>query len=491
MCLRALIRNPEQGTAVLRYLFEDFTFDTERRELCRGASAVSIEPKVFDLLEYLIRNRERVVSKDDLINAVWNGRIVSDAAITTRLNAARSAILDSGEKQGLIRTLPRKGFRFLGSVKEVERSGPAAATAPTETSTSYPRSIASIAVLPFQNLSDDPEQDYFADGLVEDITTTLSRFKSLFVIARSSSFTYKGEAVDAKQAGRELGVRYVLEGSVRRATGRLRITGQLIDAANGACVWADRFEGPLADIFALQDEVTERVVSAVAPALEREGITSARRRPTFSVDAATEHYLGLASIYRPESRENSEEALLHFRRAIEIDPNFASPYGGAATCLSWRAINGWPSDHGKDSAEIVRFAQHIGDRGTDDAFALSLLAWALAYNRLDFDAACEFVDRAITENPNLALARAIGGWMHIWRGNPAAAVVEFERAIRLSPRAACVYMYRNGHVAFPHRPSCRIRLLGREVVAPVSPVRRLDPNCHRLLCGRRPHGQGA
>jgi DNA-binding winged helix-turn-helix (wHTH) protein len=204
----------------LRYLFEEYAFDTDRRELHRGADVVSVAPQVFDLLDYLIRNRERVVSKDDLINAIWNGRSVSDAALTTRLNAARTAIGDSGEEQHLIKTLPRKGFRFVGPVREVQwaaggevANNPVEPTKPALTLPDKP----SIAILPFTNLSADPEQDYFADGMVEDIITALSRFKALFVIARNSSFTYKGRTVDVKQIGRELGVRYVLEGSVRKA----------------------------------------------------------------------------------------------------------------------------------------------------------------------------------------------------------------------------------------------------------------------------------
>ncbi len=268
----------------MRYLFEEYAFDTDRRELHRGADIVSVAPQVFDLLDYLIRNRERVVSKDDLINAIWNGRSVSDAALTTRLNVARSAIGDSGEQQRFIKTLPRKGFRFVGPVREAQR--PPASVAVTDTPAQRLKPALplpdkpSIAVLPFTNLSSDPEQDYFADGMVEDIITALSRFKALFVIARNSSFTYKGRAVDIKQVGRELGVRYVLEGSVRKAASRVRITGQLVDTATGAHLWADRFDGGVGDVFDLQDQVTESVVGAIAPAVEKAEIERAKRKPT-------------------------------------------------------------------------------------------------------------------------------------------------------------------------------------------------------------------
>ena len=227
------------------YLFEDYGVGYGPPRAVSRTSPIPVEPKVFDLLVYVIRNRERVVSKDDLVAAIWNGRIVSEFALTTCINAARTAIGDSGEAQRLIKTLPRKGIRFVGIVREVEGKPPA------RHRPSPFRTFAPIAcspgqavdrVLPFENMSGDPEQEYFADGMVEEIITALSRMRWLFVIARNSSFTYKGRAVDVKQVGRELGVRYVLEGSVRKAGNRVRITGQLIDASTGAHLWADRFE---------------------------------------------------------------------------------------------------------------------------------------------------------------------------------------------------------------------------------------------------------
>ena len=251
----------------MRYLFEKYTFDTDRRELRRGAEVVSIAPQVFDLLDCLIRNRQRVVSKDDLIATVWKGRIVSDAALTTRLNAARSAIGDTGEKQYLIKTLPRKGFRFVGAVQEdeeraLELAGSAALRgAVTLIQTSAPR--LSIVVLPFANLSGDPEQDYFVDGVTESLTTDLSRISGAFVIGRHTAFTYKGEARDLKQIGRELNVRYVLEGSVQRSGKRFRVNVQLIDAETGNHIWAERFDKPVADLFDMQDEIVSRLANTL------------------------------------------------------------------------------------------------------------------------------------------------------------------------------------------------------------------------------------
>jgi TolB-like protein len=420
----------------LRYLFEEYAFDTDRRELHRGADVVSVAPQVFDLLDYLIRNRERVVSKDDLINAIWNGRIVSDAALTTRLNAARSAIGDSGEEQRLIKTLPRKGFRFVGAVREVQRPASAAVT---DNEVDAPRPALtlpdkpSIAILPFANLSSDPEQDYFADGMVDDIITALSHFRQLFVIARNSSFTYKGRAVDVKQVGRELGVRYVLEGSVRKAANRVRITGQLVDTATGAHLWADRFDGGLGDIFDLQDQVTESVVGAIAPAMEKAEIERAKRTPTESLDAYALYLRGLARFYQLANRQANAEALRLFNSAIELDPDFASAYGRAAHCYAYARANGWISITANEIAEVTRLAQRAVELGKDDAIALAAAGWALAFVVRDLEVGAALIDRALVLNSNLAQAWSFGGWVKNWLGEPEAAIERFARAMRLSP----------------------------------------------------------
>jgi TolB-like protein len=430
------IGGPTKGFRSLRYLFEEYAFDTDRRELHRGADVVSVAPQVFDLLDYLIRNRERVVSKEDLINAIWNGRSVSDAALTTRLNVTRSAVGDSGEEQRLIKTLPRKGFRFVGPVREVQ--GPAGgedANNPVE-----PRKPAltlpdkpSIAILPFANLSSDPEQEYFADGMAEDIITALSHFKALFVIARNSSFTYKGRAVDVKQVGRELGVRYVLEGSVRKAANRVRITGQLVDAATGTHLWADRFDGGLVDIFDLQDQVTESIVGAIAPAVEKAEIERAKRKPTESLDAYTLYLRGLARYYQFASRQANDEALRLFNNAIELDPFFASAYGRAASCYVYAKINGWFSDTAKEIAEVTRLAQRAVELGKDDAIALAASGWALAYVVRDLGVGIALIDCALVLNSNSAEAWFYGGWAKIYLGEPEAAIERLARAMRLSP----------------------------------------------------------
>ena len=232
----------------MRFQFENLTLDADRRELLRDGAPVAVEPQVFDLLLFLVQNCDRVVTKDEVLDAVWKGRIVSESTLTSRINAARKALGDSGDGQRLLRTFPRKGLRFVGEVQ----SSPAPAanqrarpTAPAEVLTLPDRP--SIAVLAFENLSGDADQEYFADGIAEDIITELSRYKLLFVIARNSSFTYKGRVVEVKQIGRELGVAYVLEGSVRRSPTRIRVTAQLVDTASGAHVWAERYDRELTE----------------------------------------------------------------------------------------------------------------------------------------------------------------------------------------------------------------------------------------------------
>jgi TolB-like protein/class 3 adenylate cyclase/Tfp pilus assembly protein PilF len=291
----------------------------------------------------------------------------------------------------------------------------------------------SIAVLPFQNMSGDPEQEYFADGVVEEIITALSRMRWLFVIARNSTFTYKGRAVDVKQIGRELGVRYVLEGSVRKAANRVRITGQLIDTATGAHLWADRFDGGLEDIFDLQDQVTASVVGAIAPTLEKAEIDRAKRKPTESLDAYDYYLRGLASHYKITSRQANAEALSLFNRAIELDPDFASAYGRAASCYMDRRSNGWMTDLASESAEVARLAQRAVELGKDDAIALATSGWALVYVVRDVDAGAAFIDRALVLNPNLAVAWFYGGWVKTWLGEPDAGLERLARALRLSP----------------------------------------------------------
>ena len=426
----------------MRYLFEEYAFDTDRRELHRGTDAVSITPQVFDLLEYLIRNRERVVSKDDLIKAIWNGRSVSDAALTTRLNAARDAIGDSGEQQRFIKTLPRKGFRFVGQVREARK---VAGLNPGDAPESVPAlpDKPSIAVLPFANMSGDPEQEYFADGMVEEITTALSRFKGLFVIARNSSFTFKGKAVDIKEVGRRLGVRYVLEGAVRKAPGKVRITGQLIDAITGAHIWADRFERDLTDVFALQDEIAIAVVSAIEPKMLQTEIAMATRRRPENL-TAYDFYLRAAQQFYLATREGVAEAIRLARRAFELDPRFGSAAALAGTLHMVNVVLGYSNDPQFDRKEAVRLVRLALSTDDSDPDTLAMASQTLAFLVGDSEAEIEMADRAVALNPNSWRTWNARGEVYRVAGLPEEAIRSFERAIRLSPVDSWQYMTLTG-----------------------------------------------
>ena len=293
----------------------------------------------------------------------------------------------------------------------------------------------SIAVLPFQNMSGDPDQEYFADGMVEDIITALSRFRSLFVIARNSSFTYKGKAVDIRQVGRELGVRYVLEGSVRKAGGQVRISGQLIDVTTGAHLWADRFDGGLENIFDLQDNVTRQVIGAITSEINQAETDRASRRPINSIDAVTECYRGICHAQWPTGPENNDRAMQHFKNAMALDPTYALAYGGAAMCLMWRRVNKWPRDNVKDNKQLSLLAERVKELRTDDAYTLSAIGFALVvYNIEDYETGMDMVDAAIQANPNLGSAYLARGFLRVWDGGSDNAIADFERSMRFNPR---------------------------------------------------------
>jgi TolB-like protein/Tfp pilus assembly protein PilF len=415
--------------------FEQYILDVDRRELRRGVRLVSVEPKVFDLLVHVIARRERVVSKDELIAAIWNGRVVSESAMTTCINAARTVIGDSGETQRLIKTLPRKGIRFVGKVSEEGEPARLAKAEPPSTSSRPGLTLPdkpSLAVLPFTNLSADTEQEYFADGIVEEITTALSRMRWLFVISRNSSFTYKGRAVDAKRVGQELGVRYLVEGSVRKAAKRVRITAQLIDTDSGTSLSAHRFEGTLEDVFDLQDQVAASVIGAITSNLEKAEIARAKGKPTENLDAYDLYLRGMANAYR-WTRDAHGEALRLFYKAIELDPDFASAYGMAARAYAWRATNGWVTDPAREVAEAARLSQRAVELGKDDAVALASAGMAVARVVGDLQYGVHLIDQALTLNPNLFSAWANSGWVRVWFGEPDVAIEHFQRAIRLSP----------------------------------------------------------
>lgn len=410
--------------------------DADRRELRRGGAIVPVEPQVFDLLAYLVCHRDRVVTKDDLLTAVWNGRIVSESALTTRINAARAALGDSGAAQRVVRTLRGRGFRFVGTVHESEESS-AHATAPELLPPSLP-DRPSIAVLPFANMSGDQEQEYFADGMVDDILQALSRVRWLFVIARQSSFCYKGRAVDVKQIGRELGVRYLVEGSVRRAGDRVRIAVQLIDAEADAHLWAERYERDLSDIFALQDEITARIVAAVEPNVQAVEIQRARAKPPGSLAAydlylrALWTYHGQTAIeYNSEGGYNRAEALL--REAIALDPGYAEALGMLTDRIVIRTLNGWHESFARGADEACQFARRALAAGPDNSTCVASAAFAYAALAHRFDEALDLAGRALALHPNSAFVRHRAGAVYIVCGEFDAAIAQCEAVLRMNP----------------------------------------------------------
>ena len=434
----------------LIYRFEDFSLDCDRRELRRGSEIVAVDPQVFDVLEFLITNRERVVSNDDLIQAIWQGRIISDGTVSTRINAVRQALGDSGGHQRLIRTLPRKGYRFAGDIHPASDNGETGDLAVLERP-GAPTALSnrpSIAVLPFANFSGDADQIYFADGMVDEIITALSRIKWLFVIARTSSFIYRDRAIDVRQIGRELGVRYVLEGSVRKTENRVRIMSQLIDAQTGVHVSADRFEGALDDVFDLQDRLSARVVGAIAPKLQQAEVERVRHKPTESLAAYDRFLRGVAS-FHAFTRESTDQALTHFQRAIELDPNFATPYGMLALCYVRRKATRWWADEAKETADGVRVARKAVKLGNDDVIALSAGGWALAYVGLELDDGIAFIDHALELGPNLAAAWMYSGWTRIFLGEHDTAIEHFAESMRMSPLDPLIVVALTG-TAFGH-----------------------------------------
>jgi TolB-like protein len=421
----------------LLYRFQACVLDTGRRELRRGGTLVAVEPQVFDLLELLIRSRERVVSRDDLLAVVWRGRIVSEATMSSRLNSARAAIGDNGENQSLIRTLPRRGFRFVGEVEEEpDRSNSPKLEAVLESV--RPRLAdpegPSIAILPFTNMSGDPEQGYFADGMAEDITTALSRCSGLFVIARNSAFTYRSAAVDIRRVGRELGVGYVLKGSVRRSGRRLRISGQLIDAVSGAHLWAERYDGDMEDVFELQDRITESVVAAIEPTLrfaEIERRKSIRPNRLDAYDLLLRAY-SLELEFTPESLA---AALACLDQALAIEPFYAQAMAAASYCHALRHFQGWMHEDDGYRTRGVNLAWGAVDRAPGDAQVLWMAAFAI-WNMAGEgrEAAVELFSRSLLINPNSATALSLAGWIETMRGNTGPGREMLERSRRLSPR---------------------------------------------------------
>jgi TolB-like protein/Flp pilus assembly protein TadD len=441
------------GGKPLDFRFGDFEINLARRELRRAGAVVHLEPQVFDLLVHLVQNRDRIVSKDELIDVIWHGRIVSEAALSSRISAARRALGDSGNDQGLIRTMYKRGFRFVGELDapsapaaiaepQMSASQTAVSGAPKLVPDAAPLPLPdkpSIAVLPFQNMSTDPDQEYFADGLTEDIITGLSRQRWFFVIARNSTFTYKGQSVDVRDVAAELGVRYVLEGSVRRAANRVRVTGQLIDAANGNHLWAEKYDRELADIFELQDDITTRVIGSVGPQILVAEAARVRKKPPQSIDAWDLVMQAVPHMWRMSVQDHGRAQEL-LQRGIARDANYAH----AHALLGWVYITMFNLDTRRPIGEFTDRALAAGTRAIalDDEDPWGHLVVGLGHaRRRRPELAVRHLSKSIELSPSFALGHAGLGYALAVGGQPERGLQSLEQAHRYSPRDPFLAIY--------------------------------------------------
>ncbi len=429
--------------------FDDFELDTAKVELRKDGQPVAIEPQVFALICLLVENHDRVVSKDELVEKIWSGRFISDAAIASRISLARKALGDDGKRQRLLKTIHGLGVRFVGSVTDVgdPNSDPdipatEADTGPSQimiASETLQRREASIAVLPFDNMNDEREYEYLVDGIVEDITTSLAKAGWLFVMSRNSSFTYKERFVDVTQVGRELGVRYVLEGSIRRSRSSLRVTAQLIETRTGGHIWAEKYDGTVDEIFELQDKITEHVVGAIEPGVRKAETLRAYAKPTTNLDAYDLYLRGVHQMYA--STKNSFDSAVEFlKAAIETDPDFQLAKAFLALTLAMQDTPGW--SRAGDAGKAIALAREAIVDANDNPVILRAAGYALAYfaekkSRSagdDLDVATEALERALDLHPTSAQTLNSLGFARLWSGDTEQAIECFNRAIEISPR---------------------------------------------------------
>lgn len=399
--------------------FGSFSLHVTRGILSDGASEVVLRPKTVAVLAYLLQNKGQVVTRDALLDAVWPGLAVTDDSVTQCVSEIRRALGEAGPS--LLRTLPRRGYLLSAA--------PGLAVEPALTPPDKP----SLVVLPFQNMSGDPGQDYFVDGLIEDITTALSCIRSFFVISGSSAFTYRNRSVDVRQVGRELGVRYVVEGSVRSAGGRIRITGQLIDTNTGVQLWADRFDATADDVFALQDRVTEAVAGAIEPSLRQAEIARAQRKPPQDLGAYDWYLRGVAAM-QTLPMDRMREAYDIFMKAIALDPHYAAAHARAAGCLRRLKVQAMVRHGAPEPEESLRLAARATELAPDDPEVLALAAVELAYGGRKPEAALVMLQRACALNPNGALVWSRTGIVQCYLGLIEEAKASHMRALRLNPR---------------------------------------------------------
>jgi TolB-like protein/DNA-binding winged helix-turn-helix (wHTH) protein len=445
---------------VLKYRFTEFEIDLSQQELRRLGAAVHIEPQVFDLIVHLVRNHDRIVSKDELIETIWNGRIISEAALSSRINGARRALGDNGNDQALIRTLHKRGFRFVGDVQAVSaleadaqavRLVPdkgAAAAAPVSVSVSaevrrlddvVSESVKaeavtrpSIAVLPFGNMSDDPENDYFSYGLTEDIIRLLARNRWLSVISRHSTVAFQGRTMDAREIGEQLGVRYVMVGSVRKSRDTVRITAELVRAADRKQLWSDKYDLQLEYIFDIQEEMARQIAATIEPELSKVEQQLAARKAPESLDAWDCYQRGLWNLWR-FTTPGFDLAESYFQRAIAADPNFARGHGALSYVNIQRAFIDEPKDRTARLETALRQGRHAVALDELDCFCHCALGRALCLTHQN-DEALATLDVSLELNPSFAQAYFAQGFNMLWYGREIEAETLLDRATMLSPR---------------------------------------------------------
>ena len=419
----------------MRYLFENYALDTDRRELSRGASVIRLAPQAFDLLVFLIRNRERFVSKDELIEAVWDGRIITDTALTTRLYVARSAVGDTGGRQRLIKTLPRKGFRFVAEVREESKPTKTPSAAVYLEPARAPLTVSdrpSIAVLAFRNISEDSHTGFIAEGIAEDVVTQLWKLRWLVVVSRNSSLAYASKAIDAGELGQALGVRYVLEGSVCQLLDRTRITGQLIDAATGAYICAERYDRSLSDILNNRDEIPEALVASIASAIVQAERQRALRKHPDELGAWEANQRGMWHMSKCDATEN-QLARSFFQRAIDRDPTYSSAFAAMAWShmMSASIYSEMTVAEGCALGEpLVHKAIALDENDTEARARLALGALLQG----DLEGAFEEAQQVLTVDENCADALGVKGAALVYSGRRAEGRTALQRYLKLAPR---------------------------------------------------------
>ncbi len=408
--------------------------DTYLQELSDGKGQISLQPQVFDFLVFLIKNRARVVTKDEVIDEVWQGRAISDGTLNARVNAARKAVGDSGNQQVIIRTVPRKGFRFVAEVATEEMTE----TTPESAQKPIPSTRPSLTVLPFTSLSANPEHEFLADGLTEDVVTALSKLSGFFVTDRSTTQALKTENADAVHIAKEMGVRYILQGSVRSSGARIRVTARLTDTDSGGQLWSERYDRDLTDIFAIQDELTEGLVGHLSPELFAAEHARLKRRHPASLDA-WECFVKALHHYGQQSQDGSKAAIDLLEQAISLDPDYSQALGLYATILAWRAIQRWePLEATLQKARTASDRALLAD--TNDPWA-SIGRGYVSIVAREGDAAIMNYGRAVDLSPNLAYARALLGVANAYAGNADIALTHINKALALSPRDTFIDKY--------------------------------------------------